>query len=52
MRKKVIFTGTFWDYLPKAFGLLLLSIVTLGVASIYFTFWNVEYFVKHLEIEA
>ena len=52
MRKKIIFTGNFCDYLPKAFGLLLLSIVTLGVASIYFTFWNVEYFVKHLEIEA
>ncbi len=52
LRKKVIFTGNFWDYLPKAIGLLLLSIVTLGLASVYFTFWNVEYFVKHLEVEA
>ena len=51
VRKSVIFTGSFGDYLPKALGLLLLTIVTLGLASVYFTFWNVEYFVKHLEIE-
>ena len=52
MRKKVIFTGHFGEFFLKALGLLVLTIVTFGIAGVYFAYWNAEYFVRHLEIEA
>jgi len=50
--KKIIFTGSFWDYFLKALGLILLSIITFGLGFIYFSYWSVKYFVTHLAIEA
>lgn len=50
--KKVVFTGGFWEYFGMNIALSLLSVFTLGIGFIYQIFWNMKYFVSHLEIEA
>lgn len=50
--KRIIFTGSFGDYFLKSLGLILLSILTLGLGFIYYGYWNIKYFVSHLQIEA
>jgi len=50
--KKVIFTGSFWDYFFKTLGLIVLTIVTFGIMGPYLVWWQAKYFVNHLEVEA
>lgn len=52
MTKKVLFTGNFWEYFFKSVGLFILSMLTLGLLLPYFAWWQMKYFVSHLEIEA
>lgn len=51
-RKKIIFTGNFWDYFFKSLALLILTFATFGILAPYFAWWQVKYFVSRLEIEA
>lgn len=48
---KVRFTGNFWDFFIKTLGLLILTIITFGLLGPYMAFWQMKYFVSHLEIE-
>ena len=50
-RGKIIFTGSFGDYILKAIGLTLLGFVTFGLAWLYLYYWMVKYFVERLEVE-
>jgi uncharacterized membrane protein YjgN (DUF898 family) len=51
MKKSTIkFTGGFGEYFLMNLGLTVLSIVTLGIGSIYQIYWNAKYFVSKLEI--
>ncbi len=52
MRKKVFFTGNFWDYFFKTLGLAILTILTFGLLFPYLAWWQAKYFFNHLEIEA
>ncbi len=51
-RKKVYFTGHFFDYFLKALGLLVLCALTFGILTPYFFYWSAKYFVNNLEVEA
>lgn len=51
-RKKIFFTGNFWDYFFKTLGLLILTVITVGLMVPYFAWWQAKYFVNHLEVEA
>ncbi len=51
-RKKVYFTGHFFDYFFKSIGLLILCVLTFGILTPYFLYWNAKYFVNNLEVEA
>jgi uncharacterized membrane protein YjgN (DUF898 family) len=51
-RMKIVFTGNFWEYFIMSLGLLLLSIITFGLALPYAVYWHAKYFVAHLELEA
>lgn len=48
---KIVFTGHFLEYFIMSLGLLLLSIITLGLALPYFAYWNFKYFFTHMDIE-
>ncbi len=48
---RIIFTGTFWGYFFTAIGLLVLSIITLGLFLPYYMYWSLKYFFEKLEIE-
>ena len=48
---KIIFKGNFWDFAIKFILLLLLGILTFGLALPYLFYWQVKYFVSHLEIK-
>ena len=50
-RAKVAFTGHFLEYFIMSLGLLLLSIVTFGLALPYWAYWSAKYFFTHMEIE-
>jgi uncharacterized membrane protein YjgN (DUF898 family) len=50
--KKVYFVGNFLDYFIKSILLLILCIITFGLLTPYFLYWNAKYFVNNLEIEA
>lgn len=51
MRKKVVFKGSFGEYFLKSLGLLLLSVITFGLAFPYWQYWSVKYFFSELEID-
>ena len=51
MRRSIVFTGRFSDYFIKSLGLLLLSIITFGLATPYWIYWSTEYFFSRMEIE-
>lgn len=48
---KIIYTGHFGDYFLKSLGLLVLSLLTLGILLPYWAYWSIKYFVTHLEVE-
>lgn len=49
---KVVFTGSFADFFVKFLGLLVLTVVTFGLAAPYLAYWQMKYFVTHLEIQS
>ena len=48
---KIVFTGNFWEYFGLSIALLILSLITLGIALPYWAYWNMKYFVSKLEIQ-
>jgi hypothetical protein len=50
-RGKIIFTGNFFEFFLFSLGLMVLSIVTLGIALPYVVYWQFKYFFTHMEIE-
>ncbi len=51
VRYRLKFTGSFGDYFLKSLGLLVLSIVTFGLAIPYWMYWQWKYFFDHMEME-
>ena len=49
--KKIKFTGGFWEYFGYSILLLLLSIITFGLALPYLVYWSMKYFFTKLEID-
>lgn len=49
--KKITFTGSFGEYFGYSILLLLLSIITLGIALPYWTYWSLKYFFTKMRIE-
>ncbi len=50
MNKKIKFTGSFGEYFIMSLGLMLLSIITFGLAIPYWMYWSLKYFFTRLEI--
>lgn len=50
MNKKIKFTGSFGEYFIMSLGLMLLSIITFGLATPYWMYWSLKYFFTRLEI--
>ncbi len=50
-RGRIIFTGNFWEYFIMSLGLLVLSVITLGIVLPYWTYWQFKYFFANMEIE-
>lgn len=48
---KIKFTGNFGDFFLKSLGLMILSVLTVGLLVPYFLYWQYKYFVSHLEVE-
>lgn len=48
---RVIFTGHFAEYFVYALGLMVLSVLTLGIMLPYLFYWSFKYFFTRLEIE-
>lgn len=48
---KIVFTGSFWEYLGLSIVFLVLSVVTFGLLLPWFLFWSVKWFFTHMEIE-
>ena len=48
---KIVFVGNFWEYCGLSIVLMLLSIVTLGLALTYWVYWSFKYFFSKMEIE-
>jgi uncharacterized membrane protein YjgN (DUF898 family) len=48
---KIVFTGHFMEYFIMMIGLLVLSVITLGIASPYAIYWSFKYFFSHMEIQ-
>ncbi len=50
--QKIKFTGNFGEYFGWSVLLFFATVFTFGLMAPYWTYWNVKYFVSHLEIEA
>lgn len=48
---KVIFKGHFGEYFVMSLGLMLLSVITFGLATPYWMYWSFKYFFTKLEID-
>lgn len=51
MNKKIAFTGGFGEYFLISLGLLVLSVVTFGLALPYWVYWSYKYFFVRLEVD-
>ena len=52
MRKgKIVFTGHFLEYFFTSLGLMVVSILTLGLLLPYWIYWSFKYFFTRLELE-
>ncbi len=51
MNKKIKYTGSFGEYFIMSLGLMLLSIITFGLATPYWMYWSLKYFFTRLEIK-
>jgi uncharacterized membrane protein YjgN (DUF898 family) len=49
LSKKIVFTGGFGEYFLISLGLLLLSVITFGLATPYWLYWSFKYFFANLE---
>ena len=49
--KRVIFTGSFGEYFIMSLGLLVLSVITFGLAAPYWAYWNFKYFFTRMEVQ-
>ena len=52
MNKRILFKGNFLYWLLCFLGLLALCTITFGLATPFMIYWNIRYFVSHLEIES
>ena len=48
---KIVFTGHFMEYFIMSLGLLVLSVITFGLALPYYFYWNFKYFFSKMELE-
>ena len=48
---KIVFVGNFWEYFGLSIVLLLLSVVTIGIALPFYIYWSFKYFFGKMEIE-
>ena len=48
---KVLFTGHFFEYFLISIGLLVLTVLTLGLLLPYYLYWNFKYFFTKMELE-
>jgi uncharacterized membrane protein YjgN (DUF898 family) len=48
MNKKVVFTGAFGEFFIISLGLLILSVITFGIAFPYWFYWSHKYFFTNL----
>ena len=52
MRKgKIVFTGSCLEYFFTSLGLMLVSVLTLGLLLPYWIYWSFKYFFTRLELE-
>lgn len=47
---KIVFTGHFMEYFIMMLGLLVLTVITFGLALPYVFYWSFKYFFTHMEI--
>ena len=48
---KIVFVGNFWIYFGISILLMILTIVTVGLALPYWLYWSQKYFFTNMEIE-
>ncbi len=48
---KILFKGHFFEYFIMSLGLLVLSVITLGILLPYYFYWTFKYFFSRMEIE-
>lgn len=51
MNKKLIFTGNFAEFFLCSLGLLVLSVITFGIAFPYLIYWVNKYFFSRLRMD-
>ena len=51
MSKQIKFTGGFGEYFIMSLGLLVLSVITFGIALPYWVYWSYKYFFTRMEID-
>ncbi len=51
MTRKIEYTGDFLEYFLTSLLLLLLSVITFGIALPYWLYWSLKYFFTRLEID-
>lgn len=50
MKTRISFTGGFGEYFLMSLGLLLLSVITFGLATPYWIYWSFKYFFTRMSI--
>lgn len=48
---KIQFTGNFFEFFFISLLLLILSVITVGIATPYWVYWSSKYFFTNLEVE-
>ena len=48
---KIVFVGNFWEFFLFSIVLLILAVITLGLALPYCAYWSFKYFFCNMEIE-
>ena len=48
---KIIYKGHFSTYFFASLGLIVLSVITFGIALPYYVYWTQKYFFDNMEIE-
>lgn len=51
MSQRITFTGSFGEYFIMSLGLLVLSVITFGLAAPYWAYWNFKYFFTRMEVQ-